>query len=1201
MFDSLDLPMFDSLELIGFKSFPRKTRLVFKDRVTAIIGPNGCGKSNLSDALGWVLGVQTARDLRGEKMEDVIFSGTEKRRSSGFAEVSLTICRDPKRAILLDGKEFNGETLEITRKLYCSGESIYSINQRRCRLKDIHRFLEDAGLQFVSYALIAQGQIESFLSTKPLDRRALIEEAAGITGYKNRRRNAELKLGMTEQNLLRVNDIIVEVERQLRSLKRQATKARRYREITEEFRQVQQHRFALEAQQLQIQLQILAKELGILKTTQEELDQKRVVHGKTHHESFVKRDQLEALLAELRQRHSEMVLAVDRAENSIRYQDEQIETTQQQLEGNAAECRVMSQALERVVEETGCLQVEKERLEKEEKKVRAALEGQSELVEHYPSELEQVEGELEKLRGRFVGLSAEMESRRNLQDQLKQHLETALYRRKRLEEERSSHLLKLEESGTRLQEKKREINLKRTHLGKLRRNLQAQEKEKEDLQTQLGEANERVVESKNQLVAQRERLQSLQEVELNHSQYSEGVQEFLNHLSRNQGVHTDGTLADFIEISPEYEKLVEEFLDKELEYLLVDSLDEALRGLSELKCLKSGKCTFLSLNSSNGFGPTYDQKQLLSLCKQKGVKGTLSELLRMKPEVQEAFHRVLPQRAEAVVVSDLGRAFELAHSYPESTFLTLEGEVLAPRGLLSASVSSSKKLGLLSLKRQKKTLEANVARFEKSLESLRKDQQRQREELEKVSHRFARNQDALYQLEKEIIGFVHQQEQWEGEKQRQDQALKVLENELSQLDQDCHQQKERVQQVKAELVEKNSSHREVRGMLSKTEGSLHRLQSEFGKVQEQLHLLASDHKVLEERHRALNHTLKRVEEQRCELETRQAAKRLTHAESQERLCAIQGKLSDLKSSLKKNRRQASQLEMSVRAQEEAYEGWKEAHLEIEGQLAQLRDRTAELQEQRAELDVERARFETQLQNLDRQCLEQLELPVRQLVEAVDLPVISGEDILESHHRLKARLDEFGPINMTALKEYQENEERYDFLRGQRQDIEQSIADTTRVIQEINRRSCEKFRQTFESVNVHFREIFQKLLGGGECRMQLLDEEDLLESGIDISAQPPGKKLQNVMLLSGGEKAITVLALLMGLFTYRPSQFCVLDEVDASLDDANVSRFSALVREMSQKTQFIIITHNKRTLEVADAFYGVSMEEAGVSQVVSARF
>ena len=1192
---------FDSLELIGFKSFPRKTRLTFKDRITAVIGPNGCGKSNLADAVGWVLGVQTARDLRGEKMEDVIFSGTEKRRSSGFAEVSLTICRDPGRTILLEGKEFSGETLEITRKLYRSGESIYSINQRRCRLKDIHRFLEDAGLQFASYALIAQGKIESFLSTKPLDRRALIEEAAGITGYKNRRRNAELKLGMTEQNLLRVNDIIVEVERQLRSLKRQATKARRYREIKEEFQQVQQHRFALEAQQLQSQLQILDKELESLKTTQEERAQERVLHGQAHHESLAKRDHLEALLAELRQQHSEIVLTVDRTENSIRYQDEQIEATRRQLEGNAAECRVMNQAFEKVVEEARRLQVEKQRLEKEENKVKAALEKQSGLVEHYPLELGQLEVELEKLRGRFVGLSAEMASRRNLRDQFKQYDDTALHRRKRLEEERSTHLLKLDESGTRLQETKREINLKQAHLEKLRRNLQAQEKEKKDLQTQLEKLNERVIESQNQLIAQRERLQSLQEVELNHSQYSEGVQEFLNHLNRSQGVHTDGTLADFIEISPEYERLVEEFLDKELEYLLVDSLDEALRGLSELKYLKSGKCTFLSLHSSNGFGSTDDQEQLLSLCKQEGVHGTLSELLHMKPEVQEAFHRVLPQRAEAVVVSHLGRAFELAHSYPESTFLTLEGEVLTPRGLLSASVSPSRKLGLLSLKRQKRTLEGNVVRLEKSLETLRKDQQRQQEELEKVSRRFARNQDTLYQLEKEIIGFVHHQEQWEGEKQRQDQALKVLEVELSQLDQDCHQQREKVRQVEAELAEKNASHSEVRRMLSKTERSLQRLQAEFGKVQERLHLLSSDHKVLEERQRALDHTLKRVGEQRRELETRQAAKQLMRAESEERLGMMQEELSVLKSNLKKNRGKASQLEIGVQAQEEAYAGWKEAHSEIEGQLAQLRDRTAELQAKRAQLDVESARFETQLQNLDQQCLEQLKLSARQLAEAVDSPVVSGEDILKSHHQLKARLDEFGPINMTALQEYQENEERYHFLRSQRQDIQQSIADTTRAIQEINRRSREKFRQAFEGVNVHFREIFQKLFGGGECRMQLLDEEDLLESGIDISAQPPGKKLQNVMLLSGGEKAITVLALLMGLFTYRPSQFCVLDEVDASLDDANVTRFAALVQQMSQKTQFIIITHNKRTLEVADAFYGVSMEEAGVSQVVSARF
>ena len=459
--------------------------------------------------------------------------------------------------------------MEITRKLYRSGESTYSINQRRCRLKDIHLLMEDTGLGFASYALIAQGEIESFLSAKPLERRAIIEEAAGIIGYKSRRRNAELKLEMARQNLLRVNDIILEVERQLRSLKRQAAKARRCRQIKEEFGQVQRSRFALEAQQLQSQLAVLDKELESLRSARQEMAREITLHEKTYHESLKKRDRLDGLLAELRQRRSEIILELDRAENSIRYHEKQIEATQKQLKTNATETRIINRSLKTVLEDLGRFQSEEQALGEDEKRVETTLQEQSVLVERYAAEVQQLEAALEELRGRFMRLSAETVSLGNLKEQFEQRLKASLSGRERLEKEQSTYILKLEESRARRQEMERSVNLKQTQLETLRENLQKQEQQSKEQEAQLKELKQQLTEFQNHLIAYRERLQSLEEVELNHSQYSEGVQGFLKHLGRSQTIRTGGTLANSIQTSPEYERLVEEFLDEELGYVLV--------------------------------------------------------------------------------------------------------------------------------------------------------------------------------------------------------------------------------------------------------------------------------------------------------------------------------------------------------------------------------------------------------------------------------------------------------------------------------------------------------------------------------------------------------------------------------------------------------------------------------------------------------
>ena len=1192
----------DALELVGFKSFPHKTRLRFPQGITSVIGPNGCGKSNLADAIGWVLGVHSAQNLRGERMDDVIFSGTRKRKPSGVVEATLVFSRSDGEPIELAKSGISGEVLEISRKLYRSGESVYSVNQRRCRLRDIRTVMEEAGVGFAPYALIAQGQIGWLLSAKSLERRTVIEEAARITGYKSRRRSAELKLDLAQQNLVRINDIVIEIERQLRSLKRQAATAKRYRETRERFRQSQLLKFVLESEQFSTRMEQLDEELKEHQGREQSVGSELTEKERAYREAVEKREQLEAELSQLRQALSEIRLEVDRAQNSIQYHQEQIETLEKSLEANADEQKVIGESLQRVEEETAHFESERSSLEKEEKQAESTVEKQTEVVTRHRNEVRETEDRVEELRSRLVRLVADTAALNNFNEQLVQSLQALQPVSRRLEGERSDHQLKLEESESHLKETEQVLEQKKTEIIELGQALQEQKEGKSNLEGQLEEVRSELAELHNQLIAQRERLQSLQEIEMSHSQYSEGVQKFLNHLSTSQSVRTGGTLADFIETSPEYEKLVEEFLGEELEYILVDSLEEAVQGLSELKTIESGKCTFLTLRSSNGFKKSNGEKPWATNgSASDGVYGQLANLLQMKPEVQEAFRRVLPQRAEAVVVSDLGRALKLADSHPEDIFITLEGEALTPRGLLSASSAQGQKLGLLSLKRNKRELEKRISELQKNLATVQKREEEQKEELQRMLKLFNESEVSLHQTEKEIVALTHQQEQWKGERERQEQALRVIGEELKQVEREREEKRKKVREVEEQLNEGNRSRLETEQMLSQTQESLQQLRSEFGRIQEHLHLVSSERKVLEERRLALRRTLERTEEQRTGLSDRQQATQSARTQGEERLAQMTAALGTLGSDLEKNRARDADMEATLKGAEQEYVSWKQTLPETEQRLVDLRDRKSELQENRAQLDVDRARLETQLQSSGEQCLEQLQIPLEEARAKTDLQDVNHEESLQEYERLKERLEKFGPINMAALEEYQENEERHNFLCSQREDIEISIADTSQAIREINRRSREKFEEAFESINEHFDEIFQKLFGGGECGMRLVDEEDPLESGIDIFAQPPGKKLQNVMLLSGGEKAMTVFAFLMALFAYRPSRFCVLDEVDAPLDDANVVRFNSLIQQMSEGTQFIIVTHNKRTMETAEVLYGITMEEPGVSKIVSVKY
>ena len=1193
---------FESLEVFGFKSFAKRVRVDFDDRITAIVGPNGCGKSNLFDAVGWVLGGQSARDLRSQTMEDVIFDGSGKRRRSGFAQVRLRLRLDGNTPVVVDGKEMVGDHLEISRQLYRSGESHYLINERRCRLKDIRQVIDDMGLGYASYSLIAQGKIEAFLTGNPASRRQVIEEAAQIIGYKNRRRNAELKLEMAQQNLLRVNDIIVEVERRLRSLKRQASQARRYRSVQEQFRLVQAQRFVLEARSIGESLKDSRLRLADHKRRRKRLSKRAETCERSHRESREARDRLEQQLALLLSQQSEARLEIERYRHSIKYQEIQLAANRGQLSDNLAKEKSVKESVQQVEGELEQSQAERDALTRKATLARQRLKEKQERVDQVAFKLADAEKELSEVQEQLLAQSGELAALGHLQQQLQQQEQDALIAWRRLQEHRAGKQLLLQDSQSFHQSQQQLIQQQELSRKELRRDLALADQRRRSLAAEIKELEIEESDLNRQVIACQERLQSLQEIEISRSQYSQGVRRLLNQLQQDPTLGISQTLADCIETHPQYEQLVEEFLGPELEFVLVNSMETALQGLSTARTIKGGKCTFMTLFAKNGFDRRPVQLPDLTVARShQGFRGTLGDLLEIDPEIESAFRRALPQQAGALVVEDLPAALSLANTYPESTFVTLQGEALTPRGLLALSTSGSKQLGLLGIKRQKRQLEEKLqqaTRRQKDKSARLRDLETQ---LGEATEACQETRSALIQLEKEMIAVQHRRDQGQLELDRQRQELRDLEQESERLQSDRSHRQGQIEKARESHDEAYSRRQESEQQLLRIRKNVDRLRLESERTRERLHRSALAQKVVDERRTGLKKTIKRIEEQHQHLldrlrqlgQSSQSARRAI-AEVTESTEKTQRRLAEAESRKLK-------LDRSIGESQREVERWRQSQPKVEEQLRKIRRQLEEEAKLERELQVEQARLDTQLDSLRCQCREQLQQELSDLPQTVDSKGLDLERIRKTCQQLRSRLDSFGPINMTALREFEEAEERHGFLVGQRADLQSSVEDTRQAIEKLNRRSRRQFREAFAAINGHFQHYFQRFFGGGECGMRLLDENDVLESGLDVFAQPPGKKVQNVMLLAGGEKALTVLALLIGLFTYRKSKFCVLDEVDAALDDANVARFTQLMSEMSENTQIVLITHNKRTMEAANCLYGVTMTEPGISEAVSVRF
>ena len=1287
----VDVLKLKKLQILGFKSFCDRAELRFHgEGIAAIVGPNGCGKSNIADAISWVLGEQSAKTLRGSRMEDVIFAGTRDRQPTGLAEVSLTLIdpavyeggdvSEPEIEVVDDipeedwdeaavraqsaadteahiaevqplpaeeicqeaesrtqeageasgheagsGQDVEGSALDsvgvvlkirrrkfkrqefkagqiiITRRLFRTGDSEYLLNGKLCRLRDIQEMFLGTGLGPESYALIEQGRIGQILSSKPHDRRAIIEEAAGITRFKTKKRLAELRLEEARQNLARLNDIFEEVTRQMNSLKRQASKAERYVRLRDEMKAKLKvvlasklSQLAREATTLETELQALAQDME-LRT--EAAKQMEIEQGQARERGYA----IEAELRQNSERSSAITLEIDRSQAQRRHNEERCRELVLRSEvGEADLARAESQmttldaelAVNRGVLATAAAN---------------EADGQAETAarQHEAAEaaaaLAAREQEQERRRVEIMEVAAAAAEVRNQITQAEEHRAALDREAARLEQEIAVAVAAMDSSGGRRGQLTLEFQSVSQKVAWLGLQIESARQEIETTRTEETECKRRVDTLRAEFATMLGKKASLEAVIAEHGYSTESVKRLFQSGAMQNGFAPAGVLADFLEVDGQYEHVVEDFLRDELNYVVVKSWDAADEGLRLLRSDVEGRATFLvhPEDSQAKFSFTGDESARPSPRSDRTVP--LRNCVRVLNGFGKSLEVILSKLGNGYITPDSRLARELALENPEAFFLSQTGECFHN---LTVTGGRPRAEGPLSLKRELREVTRQLEVIEKTLGV---EEQR----TAKLTRRLAELDRLLGELE---------QQRLEAEKQALTSSH-VLEQLASELERNrarretCSREWE---QVKTASAEKQAFIVTKQAEAGRHE--LHRSDLENERTAAQEELLA-----LKTARDTAAQTAAEVAARLAAL----AAQRTAAAAALQRIetlaSDVRTRIEDLKSRLaaaaeERHAREQENLQIAERLQAlEAERAAAQARTaELQAESNELRSKLGEIEEQlreirlaldqgrdrRGELSAAAAKLKSDIEYMEQTAVNELGITGEAMRNDPAILRVEGEQLAAEeamHREMKTRLENMGPVNMMALEEYQETAQRHTFLETQRKDLLDSIANTQNTIREIDVFSRQKFQEAFGKINENFQATFHKLFGGGNAFMRLTDEENTAESGIDVVASPPGKKLQNVLLLSGGEKALTALALLVGIFQYQPSPFCILDEVDAPLDETNIGRFLELVKEMSNTTQFVLITHSKKTMSVAPVMYGVTMQEAGISKLVSVKF
>jgi len=1174
------------VELHGFKSFADKTEFEFVPGITGVVGPNGSGKSNITDAIRWVLGEQSAKTLRGSRMEDVIFAGSDSRKAINYCEVSLTLDNSNRD---LDIEYYE---VAVTRRLYRSGESEYFINKQLCRLKDITELFMDTGLGKESFSIIGQGKIEEILSSKSEDRRGIFEEAAGIVKYKARKKEAEKKLEETEQNIVRINDLIFELYDQIEPLEKQAVIATKYMEYKEQLKE------------LTIQLYVHDIEKTYEEWQQVEQLQKEWSNEQLEHISRVQ--QSDALIQKRRWNVNQLEKELDEINKQLLDISQKVEQSEgkrdvlKEREKNHHTLKSQTiQAIDKLLEKKTELQtqltMEKEKLAEIDSKITLTKDRLNVEEKNLSEIMTNHEGEIEDLKAEYFECVNEMATLRNEirhSNQLKESLTIRI-------EKFKAEIQSVEKETVVILEKKNNTENEITHLQKIIEEEKETYREKIHTHRELTELlqekesnyrkQEQIIDS---LIAKKELLNELQS---DYSGFNQGVKEILRERKKGtiQGIH--GAVAELIQVPKDYETAIEVSLGGSLQHLVVDSESVGREAINLLKQRKIGRATFLPLSVIKGKEfSVYDLKKIQHV---KGFIGIAADLVKVTDNYRPILEYLLGQ---VLIASDLKTANELAGLLGYRTrIVTLDGDIVSPGGSMTGGSFQKKQTSLLSRQRE-------IEEITTQIERIRQANNKEKVIIEKTDLKLRAIQAELENLRNKgensrlkLQEYQGKQQQFEYEFKNISERAKGLSTEIEQLNGEFKQLINTETELNTNLVKKQEVEQEIQKKIEIAESIRTKDNSSKENKQQSITDLKIDlARLLQERDglsSLIERLTKELDQFVYEIEQHQVSliemeQELTNQKLDEQ--SISGNISELR---------AKKVSIQETIKEKRDIRFKTIN-EIDKEEIETKEIRKKLKIAESELhksEVRLNRLDVELEKLLTQLAEEYEISYEwarkhhMLVNDINLT-------RQQVNNLKTEIDKLGNVNIGAIDEYARVSERYQFLSTQKEDLTEAKETLYQVINEIEKEMSIQFKQSFDGIKEQFQIIFTKLFGGGRADLILSNPDDLLETGIDIVAQPPGKKLQHLTLLSGGEKALTAITLLFAILRVKPVPFCVLDEVEAALDEANVHRFADYLKEFSALTQFIVVTHRKGTMEGADVLYGVTMQEHGVSRLVSVK-
>jgi chromosome segregation protein len=1184
------------LEIQGFKSFADKTLLEYKPGITLVVGPNGSGKSNIADAIRWVLGEQSVKSLRGDKMEDVIFAGSEKRRSLGLAEVSLTL--DNSSGLFpLDYNE-----ITVTRRLYRSGESEYLINRVPCRLRDIHELFMDTGIGREGFSIIGQGKIDEVLSVKSEERRVLLEEAAGIVKYRYKKRETVKKLEETENSLVRLMDIIRELTMQERPLAEQAEKAAIYREkkteldnleigmiveettnYTEQMGKVQEkarelemaleearthyHQVQTSEEEYRLELQKKDEELA---GYQEKIYQENVALEK--HES--QKQLVSARQADLIARREQLAKEKEQLQEEISRIQQELAAHQEQETGLLSQ---LAEGKEKLQQYEAMLAEENQKEQAERERIEALQNEHFELLQKETS----VQNEITGLKQRLLVIQRQQEQISAKENQMKAEMSQVMEKLTSLEKEIEDNTVLLG-------------NLERELVEKDQQYLQT----REDLKKQQGQ-NEKLKEEHSNLVS---RYKLLAEMEKEGQGYGQGVREILQMKEKGQLSGIIGTVAQIIDVPRDYETAVEVVLGGSLQHLVTEKEQYAREAIAWLKKNNRGRVTFLPLDtvkgSAKGAVNEEGRSKSVAALSRKGVIGRLSELVHYDERYRGIMEFLL---GRTWLVENLALAVEKGK---ETGFrfrlVTLDGETVNPGGSLTGGSKKAVGSSILGRKRNMEELQQKIKDLDESLLAGRQKETELEEAVQDARRQWEEVKERIQGLRLREVEVSSVLDRWQADKGRQETEAGNLQAQITEVSQEKESILQNVEQLGEEKMQLAEKRQGCLTQLEELQEKARLHQQEKLRKNEELTQLRIEAATAEAKLTAFRkeENYHRVRLSQLEQEIQEITDEVQNSGQKE--IELAQAFAEAEEGIVNSLKQLRQLEAELEERRED----KQNVQELMGGLAQEIKKYAYLMHEKEEkihqLQLQQSRWETSLEAAESRLAEQYGLTVME-AQALNISLPdSRKKVMERIARLKVELQELGEVNLGAIEEYHRLKERMDFLSNQVNDMSEAKARLEVVIREMDQIMAQRFKETYERVNEAFKTVFTQLFGGGKAEL-LLDEPDrLLETGVEIVAQPPGKKPQNLSLLSGGERALTAIALLMAMLRVHPSPFCVLDEIESHLDEANVDRFADLLREFAQKTQFIVISHRKGTMEAADVLYGITMEETGVSRLVSVK-